>query len=69
MIMKKIKYYFNVVFVSSVKWLYNHCKLFRTFLKRRAAKQGEINLTLLELFMSKEPIDVDYWCDRLSKAS
>lgn len=69
MIMKKIKYCFDVAFISSVKWLYNRCKLFRTFLNGRAAKQGEMNLILLELFMSKEPIDVDYWCDRLSKAS
>ena len=28
-----------------------------------------MNLILLELFMAKEPIDVDYWCDRISKVS
>lgn len=28
-----------------------------------------MNLILLELFMAKEPIDVDYWCDRISKAN
>lgn len=26
-----------------------------------------MNLVLLELFMAKEPIDVDYWCNRISK--
>lgn len=66
--MKKIKNCFDLFFVSSCKWLYNHCSLFRNFLKKQALKQGEINLVLLELFMSKEPIDVDYWCDRISKA-
>lgn len=69
MIMNKIKYYYNIAFVSSFKWFYNHCNLFKRFVQKRAKKQGEMNLILLELFMAKEPIDVDYWCDRISKAN
>ena len=67
--MNKIKYYCNIAFVSSFKWLYNHCGLFKRFVQKRAKKQGEMNLILLELLMAKEPIDVDYWCDRISKAN
>ena len=67
--MKTVKYYFDLAFVSSFKWLYNHCNWFKKFVQRRALKQGEMNLILLELFMAKEPIDVDYWCDRISKVN
>lgn len=67
--MKTIKYYFNLAFVSSFKWLYNHCNWFKKFVQKRALKQGEMNLILLELLMAKEPIDVDYWCDRISKVN
>lgn len=65
--MNKIKYYFSVAFISLFKYLYNNCKLFKRFIQNRARKQGEMNLFLLEFFMTKEPIDVDYWCNRLSK--
>lgn len=65
--MKTIKYYFNLAFISSFKWLYNHCNWFKKFVQKQALKQGEMNLILLELFMAKEPIDVDYWFDRISK--
>lgn len=65
--MKKIKFYFNLAFISFFKWLYHHCNSFKRFIRNRAKKQGEINLFLLEFFMAKEPIDVDYWYDRLSK--
>ena len=65
--MKTIKYYFNFAFIFSFKWFYNHCDRFKKFVQKRAKKQGEMNLILLELFMAKEPIDVDYWCNRISK--
>ena len=67
--MKKIKYYFDIIFINAVKWLYNHSTCFSSLLRKRARKQGEMNLILLELFMAKEPIDVDYWCDRISKVN
>jgi len=67
--MKKIKCYFNITFINAVKWLYNHSTWFSNLLRKRARKQGEMNLILLELFMAKEPIDVDYWCDRISKVN
>ena len=67
--MKKIKTYLDIAFISSIKWLYNHCNWFKRLMNKKAQRQGEMNLILLELFMAKEPIDVDYWCNRISKAN
>ena len=63
--MIKFKNRFNYIFITFIKWFYWHCGIFRKFIKYRARKQGELNLILLELFMQKEPIDVDYWCKRI----
>lgn len=64
-----IKTFFDISLIEIFRWFYRHCGWFRRLAQKRAKKQGEMNLILLELLMAKEPIDVDYWCDRISKAN
>lgn len=65
--MKKIQSHFDIFFIECVKFLYNHCKWFNRFVRDRARRQGPINEILIELLCAKEPLDVDYWLDRISK--
>ena len=56
--MKKIKYYFNIAFINSVKWLYNHSTLFNKFLRKCARKQGRGHEMLLHMCLTDKPIDL-----------
>ena len=66
--MKRIKYYFNVAFISAVRWLYNHSMLFNKFLRSRARKQSPLQEILLDVLLTDKPIDVDKVCNDIRNA-